>query len=124
MARGANATQLEFEQEATWLVIAGQSAAAVAETLGVVSQTLFNRFKAERHGKPEEVDTKFASAEQKEISRLLAKLACMNSDRNLRYLRLAAYVRRAAGSRLPAEPKVNPEADAAAWHSDLGLHRT
>ena len=49
--------------------------AAVAKTLGVVSQTLFNWVKAERQGKLRGVDTKVVSAEQMEISRLRADLS-------------------------------------------------
>ena len=55
----------------------GPERAAVAETL---SQTLFNRVKAERQGKREGLDTKFASAEQKEMCRLRAKLVRANSE--------------------------------------------
>ena len=42
---------LEFKQEAVRLVENGQSIAAVARTLGVVDQTLFNWVKAHRQGK-------------------------------------------------------------------------
>lgn len=42
---------LEFKQEAVCLVENGQSIAAVACTLGVVDQTLFNWVKAHRQGK-------------------------------------------------------------------------
>ena len=42
---------LEFKQEALKLVDNGQSIAAVARTLGVVAQTLFNWLKAHRQGK-------------------------------------------------------------------------
>lgn len=38
---------LEFKQEAVRLVEGGQSQAAVAKTLGLVEQTLFNWVKAE-----------------------------------------------------------------------------
>ena len=41
---------LEFKQEAAHLVESGQSIAAVARTLGVVDQTLFNWVKAHRQG--------------------------------------------------------------------------
>ena len=39
---------LEFKQEALKLVEGGQTIAAVARTLGVVDQTLFNRVKAHK----------------------------------------------------------------------------
>ena len=42
---------LEFKQEAVCLVDNGQSIAAVARTLGVVDQTLFNWVKAHKLGK-------------------------------------------------------------------------
>src|SRR5471032_1445727 len=42
---------LEFKLEAVRLVKAGQSMAAVAATLGVVEQTLYNWVKADREGK-------------------------------------------------------------------------
>ena len=86
----------------------------------MVSQTLFNRVKTERHGKKGALDTKFVSAEQREFSQLRAKLARVNSDRNLRCSRLATHVRRAAESGYPAGQEVSPEADAAEWHPDQG----
>ena len=42
---------LEFKLEAVRLVKAGRSMAAVAATLGVVEQTLYNWVKADREGK-------------------------------------------------------------------------
>lgn len=42
---------LEFKQEAVRLVEGGQSRAAVAKTLGLVDQTLFNWVKASRQGR-------------------------------------------------------------------------
>jgi transposase len=67
---------LEFKQEAARLVENGQSIAAVARTLGVVDQTLFNWVKAHRQGKLTGADSKTpVSAEQMEISRLRAELA-------------------------------------------------
>ena len=74
---------LEFKQEAVRLVTKGQSVAAVAKTLGVVSQTLFNWVKAERQGKLRGVDTKVVSAEQMEISRLRAELARVKMERDI-----------------------------------------
>ena len=71
---------LEFELKAAWLVTAGQSAAAVAQTRGVVGQTLFNQVNAKRRGKLKGVDTKVVSAEQTEISRQRAKLARMKTE--------------------------------------------
>ena len=55
---------LEFKQEAVRLVENGQSTAAVARTLGVVDQTLFNWVKAHRQGKLTGADSKPVSAEQ------------------------------------------------------------
>ncbi len=67
---------LEFKQEAVRLVENGQSIAAVARTLGVVDQTLFNWVKAHRQGKLTGADSKaLVSAEQMEISRLRAPAA-------------------------------------------------
>jgi transposase len=66
---------LEFKQEAVRLVENGQSIAAVARTLGVVDQTLFNWVKAHKQGKLKGADSKPVSAEQMEFSRLRAELA-------------------------------------------------
>jgi transposase len=52
---------LEFKLEAVRLVKAGQSMAAVAETLGVVEQTLYNWVKADREGKLAGAGTKLVS---------------------------------------------------------------
>jgi transposase len=52
---------LEFKQEAVRLVEGGQSIAAVARTLGVVEQTLFNWVKAKRQGKLQGADSKPAA---------------------------------------------------------------
>ena len=68
--------RLEFKQEAVRLVDNGPSIAAVARTLGVVDQTLFNWVKAHKQGKLTGADGKVpVSAEQMEISRLRAELA-------------------------------------------------
>jgi transposase len=66
---------LEFKQEALKLVEGGQTIAAVARTLGVVDQMLFNWVKAHKQGKLKGADSKPVSAEQLEISRLRAELA-------------------------------------------------
>jgi transposase len=74
---------LEFKQEAVRLVQGGQSVAAVARTLGIVDQTLFNWVKAHRQGKLSGVDSKPVSAEQMEISRLRAELARVKMERDI-----------------------------------------
>lgn len=74
---------LEFKREAVRLVEGGQSIAAVAQSLGVVSQTLFNWVKAQRQGKLTGVDSKPVSAEQMEISRLRAELARVTMERDI-----------------------------------------
>ena len=74
---------LEFKQEAVRLVAGGQSVAAVARSLGLVDQTLFNWVKAERLGQFKGVDTKVVSAEQMEISRLRAELARVKMERDI-----------------------------------------
>lgn len=68
---------LEFKQEAVRLIEGGQSIAAVARTLCMVDQTLFNWVKAKREGKLSGADSKPVSAEQIEIeiARLRAELA-------------------------------------------------
>ena len=67
---------LEFKHEAVCLVDHSQSIAAVARTLGVVDQTLFNWVKAHWQGKLTGAHSKApVSAEQMEISRLRAELA-------------------------------------------------
>ena len=73
----------EFKQEAVRLVEGGQSIAAAARTLGVVDQTLFNWVKAHRAGKLTGADSKSASAEQREISRLRAELARVKMERDI-----------------------------------------
>ena len=74
---------LEFKQEAVRLVEGGQSIAAVARTLGVVDQTLFNWVKAHRAGKLTGADSKLVSAEQMEIARLRAELARVTMERDI-----------------------------------------
>lgn len=71
---------LKSNQQAVRLITEGQSVAAVAKTLGMMSQTLFNQVNAERRGKLKGVDTKVVSAEQTEISRQRAKLARMKTE--------------------------------------------
>jgi transposase len=66
---------LESKQETVHLVENDQSIAAVARTLGVVDQTLFNWVKAHKQGKLKGAESKPVSAEQMEISRLRAELA-------------------------------------------------
>ena len=66
---------LEFKLEAVRLVKAGQSMAAVAATLGVVEQTLYNWVKADREGKLTGAGTKPVSPEQMELARLRAEVA-------------------------------------------------
>ena len=74
---------LEFKHEAVRLVESGQSIAAVARTLGVVDQTLFNWVKAKREGKLKGADSKPVTAEQMEISRLRAELARVKMERDI-----------------------------------------
>jgi len=66
---------MELKLEAVRLVEGGQSIAAVARTLDVVDQTLFNWVKARREGKLTGVDSRHVSAEQMEVARLRAELA-------------------------------------------------
>jgi transposase len=72
-----------FKQEAVRLVQGGQSIAAPARPLGVVKQTLFNSVKAQREGQLKGADSKVASAEQMEISRLRAELARVKMERDI-----------------------------------------
>jgi transposase len=74
---------LEFKQEAVRLVEGGQSKAAVAKSLGLVEQTLFNWVKASRDGKLSGAESKAVSAEQMEISRLRAELARVKMERDI-----------------------------------------
>ena len=74
---------IEFKLEAVRLVEGGQSIAAVARTLGVVNQTLFNWVKARREGKLTGVDSRPVSAEQMEIARLRAELARVKMERDI-----------------------------------------
>ena len=74
---------LEFKQEAVRLVESGQSQAAVARTLELVEQTLFNWVKASRQGRLQGADSKPVSAEQMEIARLRAELARVKMERDI-----------------------------------------
>lgn len=74
---------LEFKQEAVRLVESGQTQAAVARTLGVVEQTLFNWVKASRLGRLSGADSKPVSAEQMEIARLRGELARVKMERDI-----------------------------------------
>ena len=74
---------LEYKQEAVRLVRGGQSIAAVARTLGVVDQTLFNWVKADRQGKLKGVDSKLVTVEQMELSRLRSELARVKMERDI-----------------------------------------
>jgi transposase len=75
---------LEFKQEAVRLVESGQSIAAVARSLGVVEQTVFNWVKAKREGRLKGASSsKAVSVEQMEISRLRAELARVKMERDI-----------------------------------------
>ena len=74
---------LEFKQEAVRLVEGGQSIAAVARTLDVVDQTLFNWVKAHKQGLLKGAGSKPVSAEQMEISRLRSELARVKMERDI-----------------------------------------
>jgi transposase len=74
---------LEFKLEAVRLVKAGQSMAAVAATLGVVEQTLYNWVKADREGKLVGAGTKPVSPEQMELARLRAEVARLKMERDI-----------------------------------------
>jgi transposase len=87
---------LEFKQEAVRLATGGQSIAASARSLGVVEPTLYNWVKADRQGKLKGADSKVVSAEQMEISRLRAELACVK----IRHHGLDEPTRRLLGQRL------------------------
>jgi transposase len=64
---------LEFKLEAVRLVKAGQSMAAVAATLGVVEQTLYNWVKADREGKLAGAGTKRAEVARLKMERDILK---------------------------------------------------
>jgi len=75
---------LEFKQEAVRLVESGQSQAAVARSLGVVEQTLFNWVSKHRSGSLRGVSSKpEVTAEQMENSRLRAELARVTMERDI-----------------------------------------
>lgn len=74
---------LEFMQEAVRLVDSGQSQAAVAKSLDVAHQTLFNWVKASREGQLKGADSKPVSSEQMEIARLRAELARVKMERDI-----------------------------------------
>ena len=72
---------LEFKQEAVRLIEGGQSIAAAARSLGVV--TLFNWVKAHRQGKLTGTESKPVIVEQMEITRLRAELARVKMERDI-----------------------------------------
>ena len=75
---------LEYKQEAVRLVESGKTIAAVARSLGMVDQTLFNWVKASREGKLKGAgNPSKVSAEQMEISRLRAELARVKMERDI-----------------------------------------
>jgi transposase len=74
---------LEFKLEAVRLFKAGQSMAAVAATLGVVEQTLYNWVKADREGRLAGAGTKPVSPEQMELARLRAEVARLKMERDI-----------------------------------------
>jgi transposase len=80
----------EFKLEAVRLVKAGQSMAAVAATLGVVEQTLYNWVKADREGKLAGAGAKPVSPEQMELARLCAEVARLKMERDI-LKKCAAY---------------------------------
>ena len=84
LARRAVGAQRRHLSDEALLVDNGQSIAAVARTLGVVAQALFNWLKAHRQGKLTGADSKApVSAEQMEISRLRAELARVKMERDI-----------------------------------------
>jgi transposase len=84
MSKGKRARYtLEFKVEAVRLVRAGQSVAAVASTLAVPAQSIFNWIKAEQEGKLAGTATKPVSAEQMELSRLRAEVARLKMERDI-----------------------------------------
>ena len=89
---------LEFKMEAVRLVKAGQSMAAVAATLGVVEQTLYNWVKADREGKLAGAGTKPVSPEQMELARLRAEVARLKMERDI--------LKHPKGHALPKEQKL------------------
>ena len=74
---------LEFKLEAVRLAKAGQSMGAVAATLGVVEQTLYNWVKADREGKLAGAGAKPVSPEQMELARLRAEVARLKMERDI-----------------------------------------
>lgn len=75
---------LEFKQEAVRLVESGQSQAAVARSLGVVEQTLFNWVNKHRSGSLRGSSSKAeVTAEQMENIRLRAELARVTMERDI-----------------------------------------
>lgn len=74
---------LEYKLEAVRLVRAGQSLAAVAQTLGMTPQSLYNWVRAERDGKLREVVGREVNPQQMEIARLRAELAKVKMERDI-----------------------------------------
>lgn len=74
---------LEFKLEVVRLVKAGQSM-AVAATLGVVEQTLYNWVKVDREGKLAGAGAEPVSSEQMELARLRAELARLKMKRDIK----------------------------------------
>lgn len=84
---------LEFKQEAVRLVKSGQSIAAVAATLGLSDQTLYNWVKADPEAKLNGVGSKPVSPEQMELARLRAENARLKMERAI-LKKAAAYFAR------------------------------
>ncbi len=74
---------LEFKQEAVRLVDGGQSQAAVAKTLGLVEQTLFNWVKAIGQDQLKGANSHPVIDQQMEIARLRAELARVKMERDI-----------------------------------------
>ena len=81
---------LEYKQEAVRLVKSVQSMAAVAATLGMSEQTLYNWVKADREGKLSVEGAKPVSPEQMELARLRAEVARLEMERDI-LKKAAAY---------------------------------
>ncbi|GHT83200.1 transposase [Betaproteobacteria bacterium] len=80
----------EYKHEAVRLVKSGQSMAAVAATLGLSEQTLYNWVKANREGKLTGAGNKPVSPEQMELARLRAEVSRLKMERNI-LKKAAAY---------------------------------
>lgn len=82
---------LDLKQEAVRLDESDQSIAAIARSLGLIGQTLYNWVRAQRQGERKGAGGKLVTAGQKEISRLRFKLARARMESDILVKSMASF---------------------------------